>query len=187
MAKGSLAGRSGTNPVVGTPPNPVAPSSPLTPIQKLKNLMEVESWMFTQSFVQWGEVWENTRAGLVTPYSEDSRMVMLAPITFFNAHPATVGFFFGKIVDSFMHMYGQYMTDEIYAQTHPMPWIVLESFAPAFARQDKGHDAHLEAWRLIREMKDSGQHPLEGSEQPAPARPARHAGQGNNVRAGQAQ
>lgn len=198
MAKGSLSAESIVPPsdrgsaVVGATNSPVSPAPPLTPTQKLKNLMHSDSWTVTQSFVQWGQVWENCRVGALTPYNEDSRMVMLAPFTFFNASPPTIGFMFSNVIPIFMDKYGQYVTDEIYANVNPMPWLVLESFAPAFAKQDMGFDAMIEARKLIREMRDSGQLPLEEPKQPAePRQPQRASkqpnGAGHQTRAGQVQ
>lgn len=204
MAKDSLSGspmRGGTGSVlVGaadkqslSPPNQKAPPprepQPLTPTQRLKNLMNHDSWMITQSFVQWGEMWQNLEQGALTPYNEDSRMVMMAPFTYFNASPQLVSVLFGRVVPHFLGQYGQYMTDEIFRQTNPMPWLVLQSFAPQFAMQDNGLNAQVEAWEIIRELKNANQLPLEESGkhgQPGGQQvpDQRHVGPGNIGRTG---
>lgn len=133
---------------------------PLTPTEQLKVLMSAESWGLLQGLLRWAVAWEDVRKGAVIEYSEDNKMVMMAPWTFFGASPATLGNLFQFITPVFMSAYGQYESDEVYARANPMPWIVVQTVAPMFALTDRGHQAQMQVWGVIKKLRATDDLPI---------------------------
>lgn len=134
----------------------VAPKEvvPLTPQDKLKTLMSAGSWGLLQSFLAWGVIWEQMRAGEPVEYNSDSQNVMLSPFTFFGQSSATFVAVSTQIVPTLMYQIEQYRSDELYAKANPMPWLVLQVCGPLLSQFDFGPAGMRECMKVIAELKD---------------------------------
>lgn len=159
QAKLSQANTPGTP--LGAVQPPIEAPKPLTPKEQMKVLMSSESWSILQGLLHWGKMWEAMHAGKPIEANDDNKMVMMAPWTFFGASPATLGNLFQYITPAFMNAYGQYESDEVFRRANPMPWIIVQTVAPMFALIDRGRDAQLQTWEVIKQLRATDDLPLE--------------------------
>lgn len=158
------------SPVAGMKPKTAIPvgtalaakPEPVDPMEKLKALIDPSHWHVLQNLLNWAIMWENTRQGLVTPYNEQTKMVMLAPWRSFDAHPNALKNLTHYCTGAFLSAYGQYEADAIYRKANPMPWIVLQIVAPAFAAVcTQSQEGNRAAWDIIIELRKIDELPLE--------------------------
>lgn len=144
------------------PAPPLKPQAPTTPVEKLKVLIDPTHWHLLQNLLNWAIIWENTAQGKVTPFSKETKMVMLAPWRAFDSHPRALQSMGQFCTGAFLSAYNQYEADEIYRQANPMPWIVLQVVAPAFAQVcSNTPEAAQAAWKIIMELRKIDELPLE--------------------------
>ena len=163
------------SPVAGIKPGTAKPAGnvpavqgqELDPLDRLKALLDPSHWDLLQNLLNWAIMWENTRQGLVTPYNEQTQKVMLGPWNFFNAHPLAAKNLSQYCTGAFMSAYGQYEADAIYRKANPMPWIVLQVIAPAFAACcTNSQEGSKAAWEIIIELRKIDELPIEPDSKP---------------------